>query len=130
MDTPICDFVRQYEKKRSARLHMPGHKGITVTGPEAFDITEIAGADELYSAKGIIRESEDNAAALFGSARTFYSAEGSSLCDTPDWAKADVDRLSAAGLVKGYGDGTLGAADRLTVEQVGILMERLSGLLN
>ena len=50
--------------------------------------------------------------------------------DTPDWAKADVDRLSAAGLVKGYGDGTLGAADQLTVEQVGILMERLSGLLN
>ncbi|MBR3276359.1 MAG: amino acid decarboxylase [Eubacterium sp.] len=80
MDTPICDFVRQYEKKRGARLHMPGHKGITVTGPEAFDITEIAGADELYSAKGIIRESEDNAAALFGSARTFYSAAGSSLC--------------------------------------------------
>lgn len=49
--------------------------------------------------------------------------------DAPDWAKADMDRLSAAGLVKGYGDGTLGAADQLTVEQVGILMERLSGLL-
>ena len=49
--------------------------------------------------------------------------------DNMDWAKADVDRLSAAGLVKGYGDGTLGAADQLTVEQVGILMERLSGLL-
>ena len=50
--------------------------------------------------------------------------------DVPDWAKADMDRLSAAGLVQGYGNGALGSADQLTVEQVGILMERLSDLLN
>jgi len=49
--------------------------------------------------------------------------------DTPDWAKADIDRLTAAGLVQGYGDGTLGAADQLTVEQVGILLQRMSSLL-
>ena len=59
---------------------MPGHKGTALTGPEADDITEIAGADELYHARGIIRRSEENAAALFGAARTVYSAEGSSLC--------------------------------------------------
>ena len=50
--------------------------------------------------------------------------------DAPDWARPELDRLSAAGLVKGYGDGTLGAYDQLTVEQVGILMERLSGMLS
>ena len=49
--------------------------------------------------------------------------------DAPAWAKADMDRLSAAGLVQGYGNGWLGASDQLTVEQVGIVMERLSGLL-
>ena len=32
------------------------------------------GADELYHARGIIRESEENAAALFGTGRTVYSA--------------------------------------------------------
>ena len=55
-------------------------------------------------------------------------AKGEALAfsDVPDWAKADIDRLSAAGLVEGYGDGVLGADDLLTVEQVGILLERLA----
>ena len=49
--------------------------------------------------------------------------------DTPAWAREDIDRLSAAGLVRGYGDGNLGAGDLLTVEQVGILVGRLAGML-
>ena len=80
MNTPICDFVKAYTAEAPVRLHMPGHKGRTLTGPEKADITEIEGADVLYSARGIIRESEENAAALFGTARTLYSTEGSSLC--------------------------------------------------
>lgn len=79
MDTPICDFVSNYIKQDPLRLHMPGHKGISLLGCEAGDITEIGGADVLYQPKGIIRESERNAEALFGTARTVYSAEGSSL---------------------------------------------------
>ena len=55
---------------------MPGHKGRGVLCEE-LDITEISGADSLYDANGIIRESEDNASSLFG-CRTFYSTEGSS----------------------------------------------------
>ncbi len=55
---------------------MPGHKGKKYGG----DITEIHGADVLYSSKGIIAESQKNASELFGSFRTFYSAEGSTLC--------------------------------------------------
>lgn len=47
-----------------------------------------------------------------------------SFTDVPDWARADVDRLSASGLVLGYGDGTLGATDLLTVEQVITLVRR------
>lgn len=78
MDTPICDFVRQYAQKNAMRLHMPGHKGTSVLGFEALDITEIDGADSLYEAQGIIRRSEENAGALFG-AHSFYSTEGSSL---------------------------------------------------
>jgi arginine/lysine/ornithine decarboxylase len=52
---------------------MPGHKGKDNFGFEKFDITEIDGADVLYKAKGIIKESEDNASALFGTAETYYS---------------------------------------------------------
>lgn len=80
MNTPVCDFIRDYAAGDPARMHMPGHKGQLLTGPEEGDITEIAGADVLYDARGILRESEENAAALFGAARTVYSAEGSSLC--------------------------------------------------
>lgn len=79
MTTPILDFVRAYAKKGGMRLHMPGHKGKGVLGVEWADITEIEGADVLYHAEGIIRESEDNAASLFGAHKTLYSAEGSSL---------------------------------------------------
>ena len=78
--TPICDFVRQYAESDAVRLHMPGHKGKPFLGCEALDITEIPGADVLYHARGVIRESEEIAAALFGAGRTLYSAEGSSLC--------------------------------------------------
>ncbi len=79
MKTPICDFVEKYVRSEAVRLHMPGHKGHAYMGAEPFDITEIDGADVLYSADGIIKESEANAAALFGTAMTKYSTEGSSL---------------------------------------------------
>ena len=79
MNTPICDFVRRYADEHALRLHMPGHKGQPILGCEAWDITEIDGADVLYRAEGIIRQSEENAASLFDTARTLYSAEGSSL---------------------------------------------------
>lgn len=80
MNTPIAGFVRDYAASGGVRLHMPGHKGVPLLGCEPLDITEIAGADSLYEASGIIAESERNTSALFGSARTFYSAEGSSQC--------------------------------------------------
>lgn len=79
MDTPICDFVKQYEKRGALRLHMPGHKGERFLGMEPMDITEIPGADVLYHADGIIQKSQENAARLFGAKKTLYSAEGSSL---------------------------------------------------
>ena len=79
METPICDFVRRYAESGALRLHMPGHKGRGALGVEHLDITEIDGADSLYEADGIIRQSEKNAGSLFG-AETFYSTEGSSQC--------------------------------------------------
>ena len=79
MNTPIVDFVRSYADRAPLRLHMPGHKGVLLTGCEPNDITEVAGADSLYEAEGIIRESEENASLLFG-CPTYYSTEGSSQC--------------------------------------------------
>lgn len=78
MKTPICDFVSSYAQ-RASRLHMPGHKGQAGLGIERLDITEVSGADVLYHSCGIIRESQENAAMLFGTGMTVYSAEGASL---------------------------------------------------
>jgi len=80
VNTPIYDFANEYRKSGSVRLHMPGHKGVnSPLGVEELDITEFDGADNLWEADGIIKESESNASMLFG-ANTFYSTEGSSLC--------------------------------------------------
>ena len=79
MNTPIADFVKEYAGSGVVRLHMPGHKGMPFLGCEPYDITEVHGADVLYSAEGIIHQSECNASALFGTAHSFYSTEGSSL---------------------------------------------------
>ena len=79
MDTPICDFVTAYALSGTSRFHMPGAKGVPCHGLESIDITEIKGAGYLYSEEGIIAQSEKNASLLFGSGRTLYSTEGSSL---------------------------------------------------
>lgn len=84
--TPITDFLTAYATSGTSRFHMPGHKG---EPPESFpaflrsacpfDLTEIKGADELYEPDGIIAQSEQAAAALYGSGWTAFSAGGSTL---------------------------------------------------
>ncbi len=76
MKTPIRTFLEEYASNDNVRLHMPGHKGVGTI--ERLDLTEVEGADSLYEASGIIKESEANASELFGS-YTLYSTEGSSL---------------------------------------------------
>lgn len=104
--TPLCDFVRAYAESDAHRLHMPGHKGVSpyvrhngvnsygrhngvnpyvrhkginILDCEAYDITEIDGADVLYHPHGILADSQNIARDLFGTKKTLYSAEGSSL---------------------------------------------------
>ena len=80
MSTPIIDFVKKYADSGISRFHMPGHKGKKILGFENYDITEISGADFLFESEGIIGESEKQTARAFGTAKTLYSTEGSTLC--------------------------------------------------
>ena len=79
MKTPIVSFLKSYQEKSPVRMHMPGHKGAGILGFEGMDLTEIYGADELFAAEGIIKESEQNASSLFG-CPTYYSTQGSTVC--------------------------------------------------
>lgn len=56
-------------------------------------------------------------------------AENKVFEDTPLWAEVDIERLANAGIVKGYGDGRLGAGDYLTHEQVELLTNRAARML-
>lgn len=73
MTTPIHDFLSRYSSLSPVRCHMPGGK------ENPIDITEIEGADSLFDCSGIIKQSEENAAGLFGSEKTLYSCGGSTL---------------------------------------------------
>ena len=81
MSTPICDFVNKYIASSPVRMHMPGHKGKLpyemLREISQYDITEIAGADSLFEADGILAQSEENAAMLLRHHRTSdpYPAE-------------------------------------------------------
>ena len=63
-------------------FHMPGHKRM-LAGDDllgriyGIDITETEGFDDLHNARGIIREAEDRAAALFRSDETHFLVNGS-----------------------------------------------------
>ena len=62
-------------------FHMPGHKGRRLSGlRELRHYGNRTVRTSCYEAEGIIAESEQNAAALFGAGRTCYSTEGSSQC--------------------------------------------------
>lgn len=82
METPIYDFLNKYATSDTIRLHMPGHKGKSVSPLSSFeyDITEITGADSLFESTGIIAQSERNTAKLYHTVETCYSTGGSTLC--------------------------------------------------
>lgn len=80
MNTPVFDVLKGYQLEGMSRFHMPGHKGSGPLGCEAWDVTEIKGADALYEADGVIAQAEENTTALFGSRRSLWSTEGSSQC--------------------------------------------------
>ena len=60
--------------------HMPGHKRRVVEfgNPFSIDITEIDGFDDLHHPEGILKESMEEAAGVYGSEKTYFLVNGSS----------------------------------------------------
>lgn len=77
----LYDRLIQYNNKGMIPMHMPGHKrNAMLLGnqlPYGIDITEIDGFDNLQDARGILKETADIAAALYGSKRAFLLINGS-----------------------------------------------------
>ena len=84
-DKCLIDRLKEYSRSDFYPFHMPGHKrqiengvGADFPNPFSIDITEIEGFDNLHHAKGILRESMEWAASVYGADKTFYLVNGSS----------------------------------------------------
>jgi len=63
-------------------MHMPGHKRnieeFSMGNPYGIDITEVDGFDNLHNPTGLIKNSMDRTAQMYGANNTFYLVNGSS----------------------------------------------------
>ncbi len=82
----IRDVLERYLSSGPVRMHVPGHKGATASSTESlsdvlqmvrfYDVTEIADFDNLHYPVGVVRKSQEQAALLFGSEKTFFLVNG------------------------------------------------------
>ncbi len=82
MKTPVFDALKNLMEENSVSFHMPGHKGKNTLinwGDYIpyIDTTEVEGMDNLLEPRGIIQDSQDYAAEVFGSKATYYAVNGS-----------------------------------------------------
>lgn len=82
MSAPLFEAVKAHAKKQKVSMHMPAHKGnFSALGSiQDFDITEIPDTGSLFDGEGATALAEAQAQKLFGSAATFMSAGGCTLC--------------------------------------------------
>lgn len=84
MKTRLLDLLKEYENSDFYPFHMPGHKRdrdramAGFCNPALIDITEIDGFDNLHHPEGILKESMEEAAEVYGSDKTYYLVNGSS----------------------------------------------------
>ena len=84
-ENSLLERLEQYGRSDFYPFHMPGHKRREPAdgypggfpNPYGIDITEIDGFDDLHHAEGILKESMERAAEIYGADQTFYLVNGS-----------------------------------------------------
>lgn len=84
MKRPLLEGLKKYHEEKILRFHMPGHYGHLLEGYEelremlfAFDVTEVPGLDDLGDPSGILKESMESIAAVYGAKRSYFLVNGS-----------------------------------------------------
>ncbi|MBQ2775653.1 MAG: aminotransferase class I/II-fold pyridoxal phosphate-dependent enzyme [Clostridia bacterium] len=85
MKAPLYDAVKAHNKKNMVSMHMPAHKGVAeplaaLSEMQTLDVTEIPDTGSLFDGEGATAQAEVFASELFGTAATFMSAGGCTLC--------------------------------------------------
>lgn len=79
----LLERLTEYGAGDAYPFHMPGHKrrfkeaALAFPNPFSVDITEIEGFDNLHHPEGILKDSMDRAAKVYGSDRSYYLINGS-----------------------------------------------------
>ncbi len=77
----LTERLGQYAASDAYPFHMPGHKrrpgALGGALPEALDITEIDGFDDLHDPEGVLAEAMERAARLYGSKKARFLVNGS-----------------------------------------------------
>lgn len=81
----LLERLTEYAGSDAYPFHMPGHKRREITDgipggfpdPYGIDITEIDGFDNLHHAEGILKDAMNEAAAIYGTDRSWYLVNGS-----------------------------------------------------
>lgn len=83
METPLYTALTDYQKKKYASFHTPGHKNtISFLKYNLYDLdfTELPDTDSLFEAEGCILKAEQAAAKAFSTLLCVLSAGGCTMC--------------------------------------------------
>ena len=61
LDAPLYNAIKKYADKKTARFHMPGHKGRGrgIYKSARYDVTELDFSDDLLHSEGVIKDCEE-----------------------------------------------------------------------
>lgn len=83
---PLVKRLVKFQEAAPVSFHVPGHKNGTLSGLPtdlrmalSYDLTELEGLDDLHQPQDVIREAEQKLAELYGSDRSFFLVNGSTV---------------------------------------------------
>ena len=86
MNRPLVQRLVEFEEANPVSFHVPGHKNGDLSGLPlrlrsalAYDLTELNGLDDLHESDGVIREAEQKLTAFYGSDKSFFLVNGSTV---------------------------------------------------
>ncbi len=115
LETPLVDALKTYDRHDRRRFHVPAHAGQCLyedstvwNHPFRYDLTELDGLDVLSEPDGVILETQQRMASLFGVAHSFMLINGASvglmaamLCVAQPGAKVLIPRNAHRAVLSG-----------------------------
>lgn len=83
---PLIEALTKFKEANPISFHVPGHKGGILSGLPTelrtalqYDFTELEGLDDLHEPSGVIEEAQRKLSLLYGSDRSFFLVNGSTV---------------------------------------------------